>query len=106
MYGDFQCFSPRDVLDEIWDLIESVSEGFPTYSFIEAYAQSLRVDCDLYFKPSDICFLFATHCLIVIIIYANLFSNPTMHNKVMGRTRTGFTEIYAQSLNANSDLDL
>ena len=25
-------FSPRDVLDEIWDLIESVSEGFPTYS--------------------------------------------------------------------------
>ena len=30
------CFSavnfPRDVLDEIWDLIESVSEGSPTYS--------------------------------------------------------------------------
>ena len=26
-------FSPRDVLDEIWDLIESVSEGFPTYFF-------------------------------------------------------------------------
>ena len=23
---------PRDVLDEIWDLIELVSEGFPTYS--------------------------------------------------------------------------
>ena len=23
---------PRDVLDEIWDLIESVSEGFPSYS--------------------------------------------------------------------------
>ena len=22
---------PRDVLDEIWDLIESVSEGFTTY---------------------------------------------------------------------------
>ena len=22
----------RDVLDEIWNLIESVSEGFPTYS--------------------------------------------------------------------------
>ena len=22
-------FFPRDVLDEIWDLIESVSEGFP-----------------------------------------------------------------------------
>ena len=27
-------FFPRDVLDEIWDLIGSVSEGFPTYFFI------------------------------------------------------------------------
>ena len=26
-------FSPLDVLDEIWDLIESVSEAFLTYSF-------------------------------------------------------------------------
>ena len=26
------CF-PRDVLDEIWDLIGSVSEGFPTYFY-------------------------------------------------------------------------
>ena len=25
-------FSPLDVLDEIWDLTESVSEGFLTYS--------------------------------------------------------------------------
>ena len=25
-------FFPRDVLDEIWDLNESVSESFPTYS--------------------------------------------------------------------------
>ena len=25
-------FFPRVVLGEIWDLIESVSEGFPTYS--------------------------------------------------------------------------
>ena len=26
-------FFPRDVLDGILDLIESVSEGFPTYSY-------------------------------------------------------------------------
>ena len=26
-------FSPRDVLDEILNLIESVSEGFPTYFY-------------------------------------------------------------------------
>ena len=30
----FSCpFFLRDVLGEIWDLIESVSEGFPTHSF-------------------------------------------------------------------------
>ena len=28
-------FFPRDVLDDILDLIESVSEGFPTYSSID-----------------------------------------------------------------------
>ena len=27
-------FFLRDVLDEIWDLVESVSEGFPSYSCI------------------------------------------------------------------------
>ena len=31
-------FFPRDVLDEIFDLIESVNEGFPTYSFISILA--------------------------------------------------------------------
>ena len=29
-----------------------------------------------------------------------------MYNKVMGRTRTGTTEVYAQSLSADCDLDL
>ena len=28
-------FFPREFLDEIWDLSESVSEGFPTYSSIQ-----------------------------------------------------------------------
>ena len=33
--GVFLCcpLFPLDVLDEIWDLIESVSEAFPTYSY-------------------------------------------------------------------------
>ena len=26
---------PQDVLDEIWDLVGSVSEGFPTYFSID-----------------------------------------------------------------------
>ena len=37
---------------------------------------------------------------------AKLFSNPTMHNQVMGWSQTGFTEVYAQSLSADCDLDL
>ena len=32
-------FFTLDVLDEIWDLIESVSEGFRTYSMSSATAQ-------------------------------------------------------------------
>ena len=51
-------------------------------------------------------FLFATHRLIIIIICAKLFLNPTMHNKVMGQTQTGFTAVYAQTLNADCGLDL
>ena len=31
-------FFPLDVLDEIWDLIESVSEGFLTYSLIYLFS--------------------------------------------------------------------
>ena len=30
-------FLPRDVLDEILDLIESVSEGFPTYFYVTIF---------------------------------------------------------------------
>ena len=37
-------------------------------------------------------FLFATRCLDMMIICAILFSNPNMRNKVMGRTRIGFTD--------------
>ena len=33
-------FFPRDVLDEILDLIESVSEGFPTYSLTKSNPRS------------------------------------------------------------------
>ena len=35
-------FFPLDVLDEIWDLIESVSEGFLTYSYNPSTCQNTR----------------------------------------------------------------
>ena len=34
---------PLDVLDEIWDVIESVSEGFLTYSYV--YASKCHFTC-------------------------------------------------------------
>ena len=71
----------------------------------EDYAESLRADCDLDFDLA-IWFLFPTHRLVMMIICAKLFSNPITHNKVMDRTQTGFTEVYAQSLSADCDLDL
>ena len=37
-------FFPRDVLDEILDLIESVSEGFPTYSYSNIHMQNRFYD--------------------------------------------------------------
>ena len=69
----------------------------------EVYARSLSVAYDL---DLAIWFLFATHLLVIMIIYAKLFSNSTMHYKVMCRTRPGFTEVYVQSLSADCDLDL
>ena len=43
------------------------------------------------FHSLNVLLFFATHRLIMKIICGKLFSNSTMHNKVMGRTRTGFT---------------
>ena len=41
-------FFPRDVLDEILNLIESVSEGFPSYSSLKAIIER--------FNTMQICF--------------------------------------------------
>ena len=38
-------FSPRDVLDEIWDLNESVSESFPTYFKTLGYGTKSHRSC-------------------------------------------------------------
>ena len=42
-------FFPRDVLDEILNLIESVSEGFPSYSYTKPASKNIDLDMkDLY----------------------------------------------------------
>ena len=41
-------FFPRGVLDEILNLIESVSEGFPSYFFIETNLVSASVEIQFF----------------------------------------------------------
>ena len=38
--------------------------------------------------------LFPTHRFVMMLICAKLFSNPTMHDKIMGLAWTSFTEAY------------
>ena len=38
-------FFPRDVLDEILNLIESVSEDFPSYSYKLLFQLSVQISC-------------------------------------------------------------
>ena len=48
-------FFPLDVLDEIWDLIESVSEGFLTYSLLFDtchFFDSVIFGVNVYFKSA------------------------------------------------------
>ena len=73
--------------------------------FTEVYAQSLSVDYDLDLQPSNMILVWDISSFRMIIC-VKLFSNPIMHNKVMGRARASFTEVYAQSLSADCDLDL
>ena len=49
-------FFPLDVLDEIWDLIGSVPEGFPTYSWLNLgciqFIFGLKFDTSLKFTKT------------------------------------------------------
>ena len=71
--------------------------------FTETYAQSLSVDCDLSFDL-ETWFLIATHCLKMKITCVILFSNPTMQDEVLGRTRFWNTQITRIPRNAVSRL--
>ena len=50
-----QSFFPLDVLDEICDLIESVSEGFLTYSFMLSSLHWCKVTCGSSKKNKSTC---------------------------------------------------
>ena len=46
-------FFPPDVLEEIWDLIESVSEGFLTYSFRNLTATVVALISARFYKVKE-----------------------------------------------------
>ena len=48
-------FFPRDVLDEIWDLNGSVSEGFPTYSKSRLVAIFIVITLEALFMDQFCC---------------------------------------------------
>ena len=50
-------FFPLDVLDELWDLIESVSEGFLTYSSIVYKTSNMRYMIFYLYKISYIIYM-------------------------------------------------
>ena len=63
-----QSFFPLDVLDEIWDLIESVSEGFLTYSLRCIY-DNMAVQVLTYFIFSVlVCFIYLFFFLSVFLV--------------------------------------
>ena len=45
-------FFPRDVLDEILNLIESVSEDFPSYSFTGPFIDFFTISNNMIFDSS------------------------------------------------------
>ena len=54
-------FFPRDVLDEILNLIGSVSEGFPSYSLIKQHIKNYR------FTFSIVCLFLDSYCYFQLI---------------------------------------
>ena len=55
-------FFPRYVLDEIWDLIESVSESFPAYSLV--ILKKLNTETRVYRTKFSI-----VAVLIIVVLY-------------------------------------
>ena len=64
-------FFPRDVLDEILDLIGSVSEGFPTYSYMSAFSY-YRYECNGFL----ICLPVFVKCLLLYPYIINKEMSP------------------------------
>ena len=69
-------FFPRNVLDEIWDLIESVSDGFPTYSqyFLSVFTCMVSTA----FCYTDYAYAYY-HEMVYVIYYDDRLANVQLH---------------------------
>ena len=63
-------FFPRDVLDEILNLIESVSEDFPSYSLIPYFMY-----CTLILYSCTVCYIY---CLFVFVDQGTLLTSKVL----------------------------
>ena len=80
-------FFPRGVLDEILNLIESVSEGFPSYSYI-IYIFALRQK-GLFFN--------------IFSLYSNISTDTSIHTTNILKAEGNYSE-YFSNVNVNGTL--
>ena len=69
-------FFPLDVLDEIWDVIESVSEGFLTYSCAKKKKKKLQQIYICYGARDDI-------SVQTLLVYSRIFGHQKLVNSHM-----------------------
>ena len=92
-------FIPRDVLDEIWDLTESVSEVFPTY-----FVKYTIVDNRYTLSPSDYLWNLelpeADSSVVQMHLEEYTYQAPEINRiYILGRhfTKHSYAQSYAQS---------
>ena len=86
-------FFPRGVLDEILNLIESVSEDFPSYSFIFG----IQVHNDKLYRGianghSPIC---SSFCLFLFLSF-QIFRQRDLHNRLRQKLQIWYTGLQRQ----------
>ena len=80
-------FFPRDVLDEILNLIKSVSEGSPTYSYKTTLKMAPKLSsftplCTAFLIHEQIMFLKFQWCIVIFTALTLTMSQPCLHNRV------------------------
>ena len=69
-------FFPRDVLDEILNLIESVSEDFPSYSFSSYDSVPVLVSVDWRYSRKTQCWRKGHVFYFVLILFLYIYIRP------------------------------